>query len=341
MAWHGHVHLLDPTGCGLGLAVGLVGHGHAVRYRGPREWNCEAGETHRMCGELARRFTGEPACESELGDCDLLVIVDVFADMLDALAHRLNAHAPMRPGDPLQSTSNPLVYPGRLRFWLEVAQRAPRVAVVDMSDAGGPHEVASELLPQAALFARECARDARGPWRPFPFLYNNVLLWLEHLRPETEWWVPGGQRRFVSDWAFCGTIDHVRYGDRRRRALARAVQRWPRLRGALATQIPFVDVLRVLQATKFGLDLPGAGELCFRVHESLALGTPVLRPEPGSVALAEGLERVVVADPYAWEGNDAQAVRSIYARSYGPGAAAAVLLAGAGAQAHGEWAAHG
>ncbi|MEO6595262.1 MAG: hypothetical protein ABIP94_10965 [Planctomycetota bacterium] len=149
--------------------------------------------------------------------------------------------------------------------------------MIDMSDKGAPREIGFEALPNATLFARECAVGDAGPWRPFPFLYNHVLLWLEHLRPAYEWFVPANQRRFVSDWAFCGTIEHPRYGDRRRLALVQAVQRWSQLRGAIATQIPFVDVLRMLQATQFGLDLPGAGELCFRLHESLALGTPVLR----------------------------------------------------------------
>ncbi len=322
------IHLFDPSGCGLGLAIGLVQLGHTVVHRGPSAWNEAIGETNRLCRELAQHWCGTAAVNAaDAADCDLLVIVDVFADLLHALVHGIGALAPFDPTRPFADTRNPTVYPERLRFWSELTARVPRVVVVDMSDASAFREVGFEALPHATLLARECAGRGHDRWQPFPFLYNNVMLWVELMRPECEWWFPTSRRRRKWDWVFCGTIEHRRYEGRRQAALERVGQQWPCLRGHVVTQVPFVEVLGILQSARFGLDLPGAGEVCFRVHECLALGTPVLRPEPGRVCLAAGLASVVVGDPSELQGLDAEAVRSVYRASYAPRAAATAMLA--------------
>ncbi|MEO6595261.1 MAG: hypothetical protein ABIP94_10960 [Planctomycetota bacterium] len=118
------IHFFDPTGSGLGLAIGLVELGHAVVHRGPCSWNSsEAGDTDRMCRDLVQRYLGAIGDgpgpnESDTGtdECDLVVVVDTFADMLHALTQGVGVNAPMRGDDPLQQTLNPLVYPERLRF---------------------------------------------------------------------------------------------------------------------------------------------------------------------------------------------------------------------------------
>jgi hypothetical protein len=315
----------DPTGSGLGLAIGLVELGHAVTYRGTRGGGGSAdAPTARLQRDLVRRCFGAGDA-NEHADGDLLVAVDTFADFLHALENGIGAGAPMDPHDAFAATHNPLVYPERLRRWLDLASRAPRLCVVDLSDAGAPREVAFEALPQATLLFRE--QSARGgPWQPFPYLYNNVLLAVEHLHAEHEWWRPSARRSASVDWTFCGTLHHPRYGDRRLRALATANRRWPTLRGHVAIGAPFVEVLHLLQSTRYCLDLPGAGELCFRLHEALALGTPLLRLGPGRVELPAGLAGVVTCDPERLAPADAETVRDVYRGHYAPRAAAAALL---------------
>ena len=74
-------------------------------------------------------------------------------------------------------------------------------------------------------------------------------------------------------------------------------------------------------------DLPGAGELCFRMHECLALGVPVLQPEPFTIAVPPGLEQVVSDEPELLERLDPEAVRAVYLDCCSPRAAAQMLLA--------------
>jgi hypothetical protein len=198
--------------------------------------------------------------------------------------------------------------------------------VLDASDQRHTRARAFEQLPHAVLLAREVTRGENGRWRPFPYLYNNVLLWLERQRPAREWWVPEKARQRQWDWAFCGTLDHPRYGERRRRALAEVAERWPGLRSAVRTSVSFVEVLEVLQGARMGLDLPGTGDLCFRLHECLALGTPVLRPDPAAIEMAPGLAPVLAPDPAELTGLTADEVREIYAQYYAPAAAANRVL---------------
>ncbi len=230
--------------------------------------------------------------------------------------------------DPLQDDAGALVYPHRLRYWLERAQAADRVAVVDMSDHAGPREVAFEALPNARLFAREAPAQAGGRWRPLPFLYNAVVLWLEYTRPPREWWFLPERRRHDWDCAFCGTVDHPRYGGARRRVLETLDGLWPGSRGIVQSGIPFAEVMGLWQAARCGVDLPGQGALCFRLHECLAVGTPLWRPVPSRVALPDGLLPVVFADPRDLPAADPDEVRAVYLEHYAPRAAAERLLDG-------------
>ncbi len=312
-------------GSGLGLGLGLVQLGHEVRYRGPETWPGEPpGELAEQRRQLIEHhFAGEARC----GDGDeLLVVCGSFADELQGIHLHVQFDQRYSLEAPLRVTVNPLVYPARLQLALSWASAAPRVVVVDGSDSRAMREPVFEQLPHATLLAREVGRTEQTAWRPFPFLYNPVLLWLEMLRPEQEWLVPAERRTPQWDWAFCGTVDHPRYGDRRRRGLAEVQQGWPGGRGLVTTTASFGDVLRVLQSVRCGLDLPGAGEICFRLHEYLALGVPVLRPSPFGVVLPAGVQRAIVAAPEQLPGLDVDAVRAIYRAHYAPRAAAATLL---------------
>lgn len=320
------IAVLDISGGGLGLGLGLVQLGHEVRYLGPEAWPGDPqGELDEQRRQLIEHhFAGEARCDD--GD-ELLVVYGSFADELRAMHLQLYFDQRYCPEAPLRPTLNPLVYPARLQLALTWASAAPRVVVVDGSDARALREPVFEQLPNTTLLAREVGRTEQTAWRPFPFLYNPVLLWLETLRPEQEWLVPAERRAPQWDWGFCGTVDHPRYGDRRRRGIAEVQQCWPGGRGVVATTASFGDVLRVLQSVRCGLDLPGAGEICFRLHEYLALGVPVLRPSPFGVVLPVGVHRAIVAGPEQLAGLDVDAVRAIYRARYAPRAAAATLLA--------------
>ncbi len=323
------VEVVDPGGGGLALAIGLAQLGHDVVHRGPTSWaTAGAGSLSRFSFDLQRRFL-RPA-SAPCGTPDLLVLIDGFGDYLRALRDRVDLR-PCAAGDPLRDGAGTLIYPDRLRWFCERATAARDVAIVDVSDDGGEREVAFEALAHAVLFARECAAAGDGPWRPWPFLHNHTLLWLELLRARDEWWTEPGARRVEHDWAFCGTVDHPRYRGRRRDALAELQRRWPARRGVVLTAAPFVDVLRTLQSVRFGVDLPGDGELCFRLHECLALGTPVVRPLPARIAVPRGLDGVLARDPELLQPWPADTVRAVYDASYSPRAAAATFLAGVAA----------
>ncbi len=323
-----HVSFVDCAGSGLGVAIGLVELGHRVDYVGPEPWPDQAiGEVDRVTGELIVHFFGRRALAPDL-DAELLVLQDGVADWLHALTHRDYVDSRHDPGHPMRPTCNPLIYPIRLAHWVEWCERASRTCVVDCSDRSAPREPALSMLPRVSLLTRELPRAEASAWRPLPFLYNPVLLWFEKLRPRREWRqaLPTPPEH---DWVFCGTVDHPRYGNDRRRRIAEVRARWPRLFGRVATHVSFLDVLALLQSSRLCLDLPGAGELCFRLHESLALGVPVLRPWPYSIAMAAGVESAIVDDADAREIPSPEAVRAIYERSYAPHVAAAVLLAAA------------
>lgn len=320
------IEVVDPGGGGLGLAIGLAQLGHEVVHRGPTSWAAAASDSWARCSrELQQHFLRAPGPDCEP---DLLVLVDVFAD----LWWSLRSGAAMPPVaahvDPLRDDLGPLVYPARLAWYLERLHTARAAAVVDMSDRGDEREVAFEAFGQAVLFAREEPAAGSGAWRPFPFLFNQALLWLELVRPRREWWIEPAARRYEHDWVFCGSVDHPRYGGRRRDALAALPTRWPARHGLVQSSAPFVDVLRLLQSARFGIDLPGAGELCFRLHECLALGTPVVRPLPTRIALPRGLDGVVAADPTGLRIVEPLAVREAQVAHYSPRAAASWLLAG-------------
>lgn len=309
------IDIWDPSGCGLGLGLGLRHLGHRVVFAGPQFWWDNGAD--RLLRDL-HAFAFEPARTGhDPGDSDLLIIVEVFADRRSVLGN-----------DPPPAAL--AEYQARIRGWLDFAARARRVVILDVSDRRTGREPAFESIPGATLLARECDLQERGPWRAFPFLYNNLLLFAETMAKGGSWFVPLAERRPRWDWVFAGTVEHPRYGDRRLRALAHLQMQWPELTGQLVHRVPFVDVLRDLQAARVGVDLPGAGELCFRLHEYLALGIPIYRPEPFPVRIASGLGAVVRTDPVAAMAIGAEQVQDVYRRYYAPRAAAEWLLASIG-----------
>jgi len=321
------VEVVDPSGHGLGLAIGLLELGHQVRYVPARDAGGEPGQMERMRRELvAQMFAGGDPFD---GDAELLVLVDVFADYLHCLDEGVGVLGTAEVRDPLQADAGILVYPKRLQWFCERAQREGQVAVVDMSDHRHPRELAFEAMPGVTRFAREQVAADGGRWQPFPFLFNTAMLWLEYTRPKQQWWID--VRPAAWDWAFCGTVDHERYGGERRAQLERLAARWPQLRGLVIGQQSFQDVLGALQSVRFGLDLPGVGELCFRLHECLALGVPVWRPDSGEVSLPDGLSDLVFADPSQAPAIEPAEVRAAYLRHYSPMAAATCLLDGCAA----------
>lgn len=318
------IEVVDPGGNGVGLAIGLLELGHRVRYVPAREGTV-VGRMERMRLELVDRMFG--GGDAFAGEPELLVLVDVFADHLHCLEQRAGDVGTAEPRDPLQADAGVLIYPKRLEYFCERALRAENVAVVDLSDRGGPREPAFEGMPHVRRFAREVGDgDERGRWQPFPFLFNTTMLWLEYTCPQEQWWVENRSQSW--DWGFCGTIDHERYGGYRRRRIEELAARWPHLRGAVLVRRPFLDVLGALQSVRFGLDLRGAGELCFRMHECLALGVPVWRPDAGRVQLPGGLSDLVFTDPQEAPQMSPAEVRAGYLCHYGPMAAARWLLDG-------------
>lgn len=316
----------DPAATGLGVAIGLVELGHRVTYHGPEPWPDEdPGLIARLRAELAARFFGAPG---RVEEPDLLVVWDGIADALHARRTGQNADARFDPARPLRDTTHPAVGPLRLALWRELAHGSGRTVVVDCSDrrAPGLAEVFASW-PRTTCCAREVAAgDRDGAVRPLPFLYNPALLWLEKMRPRDEWVRP--RRSPELDWAFCGTLQHARYGGARRRLLDEVRARWPALRGATRERCSFLEVLDTLQSARLGLDLPGGGELCFRVHECLALALPILRPWPFEIAMAPGLDRAVVADPAHAPAREE--VQRVYEECYQSRVAAEVLLARTG-----------
>ncbi|MEZ6038562.1 MAG: hypothetical protein R3F29_13860 [Planctomycetota bacterium] len=324
------IEVVDPFEHGLGLALGLVELGHQVRYvdGGARSM---PGEVARMRRELVERVLGGRHDDAR-GDAELTIVVGVFADQLASLQHARRhggvAASQLCDLGELIEHGGPRSYPVQLQRAAELLERCGAACVVDMSDAVGPREALFEALPGVQLFARERAVDEDSPWQPFPFLFNSVVLWLERMTATADWLQSQRQRRW--DWVFCGTVGSARYGARRSAAIARIAQQHPQLAGAVFGDIGFAQVLAVLQSARFGLDLPGVGDLCFRLHECLAVGTPLWRPFAGRVQLPDGIAQLVFAQPDEAPDCSAEAVRAIAAEYYSPMAAARWLLERAG-----------
>lgn len=325
--------MLDPAGTGLGVALGLVELGHRVEYTPAEDWPDATGDwVAPMTAELVRRCLGGPVPAGPRA-ADLLVLWDGFADGLEALARRLHLHAPYDPARPLRRSINPLAYPGRLACHLAAMQAADRVVVVDCSDSSGPREIAFERRADAVLLAREVpVVEAGGPWRPFPFLYHPVLLWLEWLQPRQGWLLPAARRTHRYDWVFCGSVHHPRYGDRRQRLLAEVAARWPGRSGLVPPPTtPFDQVLALLQSAGSCLDLPGAGEICYRMHEALCLDVPLLRPWHFTVAVDPVVAEACLREPPR-RAPEPGRNRELYLTRYAPRIAASRLLQAARTQ---------
>lgn len=326
------VHLVDPSGQALGLALGLAEAGHRVDYARPEHWqHGKPGELASAIEQVAAHRCGPPATFEPLPAADLLVVVDCFADRLaDLVAGRLNDPNP--PRSPWAFTFDSRTYPSRLAACLELAVQAPRVVVVDSSDRATPREVAFEGLPHAVLLAREVPVGIASRWRPLPFLYNQALLVLERSAELAAWWSHPEHRRKSHDWAFYGTVDHRRYGGRRATALAAVREAWPDLSGDIACGMTFHQTMQRMQSSRCVLDLPGAGRLCFRLHEALAFGIPVFAPrvpgteDPPEIVLPAGVAAVRVADPYAATAMPWEQVQGVYRAAYATEVAAACLL---------------
>lgn len=316
----------DPTGCAFGAAIGLVELGHEVVFAGPPEWRSpSAGEMSRLLCALADRMFGAGCRDVDAAACDLVVVADVFGDFLAGLAPYLE-----RGRTGALPPEWVLLYPDRLHRAIELSTSGSAPVVIDYSDAREHRESVFETIAGATLLARECGRDDTGPWRPFPYLFHGGVLWMQRMRQRHDWWIPPARRRRVLDWTFCGTVDHPRYAGRRVTAIAEVRDRWPGLRGDVCERASFAGVVGRLQAARTCLDLPGAGELCFRLHEALTLGVPVWKPVPYRVHVPPGLEDVLGPDPYALRGLEPHAVSAIADACCSPRAAAAALLAAAG-----------
>lgn len=317
------IEVVDPYRQGLGLAIGLVELGHDVRYVvGP----CEGGFTGslaQMQTDLVEHVLGGVTSEAS-GDADLGVLVGVFADVL----HELGTGFEVSRASGSHWAEGPRAYPNVLRRFVDLAARYPRTVVADMSDRSAPREVLFETLSNVVCLAREHDGDDAATWRPLPFLHSTLMLWLERCVPERDWLFPAGRAR-QWDWVFCGTLDHPRYEGRRRTAIEQVAARWPMLSGAVFGDIDVERVLAVLQAARCGLDLPGAGRLCFRMHECLLLGIPVWRPFESLDGLPEPLRDVVCTDPTIASRIDRELVRDTYRVHYSPVASARALLASA------------
>ncbi|MCC6670442.1 MAG: hypothetical protein IT458_05230 [Planctomycetes bacterium] len=330
-----YVSILDLNGFLLGVALGLRELGHRVAYHSGDEGLAADHTVTRMRRDLvAQRLGPQPGGPDP--DADLLVVCDAFADQLRAAAAGLHDAAPFDPAHPLRPSLNPCVRGARAAVLGELLARARGAAVVvDGSDACAPRPAAFDAIPGLVRLAREVEADAApGGWLPFPFLYHPVVLWMEYLRPRSEWFVPLPVRLRRWEWVFCGTLSHPRYGGRRAAAVRAMEQRFPRARGLVMPEGCTYDrVLAALQSTGSGLDLPGAGELCFRLHEYLALAVPIVRLEPFSHVVPEGLQRLLRATPEPELLPTPEDVLATYAGSYAPRFAARVLLRAAGAGA--------
>jgi len=281
--------------------------GHEVRYVATQPSAEDSMASMRR--ELVDHMFGSASPSAD--GADLLILVDVFGDRL------YHQHAAGGAGAE--------DYRERLQRYRQRAAAAERTLVLDMSDRRQFREVVFEELPNVQMFARESLGDHTERWRPFPFLYNLPMLWLEYLQPETSWLVREGRSK-EWDWVFCGTIQHPRYEHRRELAIDLLARRWPDLRGLVISHESYQDVLGALQSARAGLDLPGLGEVCFRLHECLALGTPVWRPFANEVALPPGLGDVIVKDPKDLRITEVDDVRDLYQQHYAPRASATWLL---------------
>jgi len=325
------IGVLDLNGFALGPAIGLRDLGHVVDYV-PAEPAAEGSRTDELKRELLLGVFGRERGTLDPG-ADLLVLSDSFADQLWALEQGIQLQAPLDPARPLAESINPLAHDLRLPLFRELAGRARRLAVLDGSDRPAPRSVQVERLAGAALLAREVPlAEAERAWRPYPFLYNMLMLVVERCRPREHWFLPFERRRYLWDWFFGGTIDHPRYGGKRAAWIEELRRAWPAARGRLVQDgSGFKGILAQAQASLWGLDLPGNGELCFRLHEYLALGIPFLRPLPWGIVVAPEVASVCRPEPDPRGRPSGGSVLAVYEQAYCPRAAAQALLAAVGA----------
>ncbi len=319
------VSVIDLSGFALGLSIGLKELGHQVDYY-PGE---DPGKRKNLLDELklelvravfGTRTTVDPGS-------DLVIICDSFTDFKWALEKGIQMDAPYDPADPFVPSINPLVYRERLKRLLELGERAGTLAVIDGSDKVYPREEAFLDLGNARLFAREVPiESAGGRWIPFPYIYNFVILLLERTRQREQWFIPFERRRYKWDWVFCGTVGHARYQGKRVRLLEEVKARWPGARFHVPREgTPFVEILEILQSSLWGLDLPGGGELCFRMHEYLSLGIPILRPWPWTRMTIPEMAEITGPDPFGPRPPGGRILK-IYEECFAPKAAAERLL---------------
>ena len=286
------ISFIDLCGFGLGPAIGLKELGYDVHYFGGESFEKSRNLLSKYKDELIVSVFGKESPPDP--KADLLVVCDSFSDFKWALEEKIQLDAPWDPNNPFVRTINPLVYEKRLDKILSLCNSANAVCVIDGSDKIEPRENAFFSLNNALLLAREVPKgDANSKWIPFPYIYNFLILLLERTRERSSWFIPFEKRRYVWDWVFCGTINHPRYNNRRKILVEEVKRKWPRARFHILKEgSPFTNVLEVIQASLWGLDLPGGGELCFRLHEYLALGVPIFRPWPWSRVVVPEVEGI-------------------------------------------------
>lgn len=313
------ISILDATQTLIGPAIALVQAGFEVRYFAPDiRARTTPGYRQAMLDRYLRGGDPEPCFEA-----DRVVYAESFSDGWWALLGGHQLDAPVQAGDPLAASIHPLQMELRLDALRPGLEACRDLVVVDMSDLAEPLHPGFLALPGAKLKREVLPAMLALGIAPFPFLYNPFLLSFDFAIGLDGCRVPPGPP--VWDGWFCGTIDHPRYGGSRQAALEVLVARHPEAHfGIFGGNIDTYENLRQVQRARTMLHPPGRGTLCFRTHEALRFGLPMLCAELPAVVLPAPLRRCFVRD-LADELPSRAEVLDLYARHYAPDAAARAL----------------
>ena len=253
-----------------------------------------------------------------------IIYSESFSDAWWALQEGQQTDAPIVIEDPFAASIHPLQVDLRLEQLQPRLETVDDLVVVDMSDLAVPLHPKFLELPGTKL-KREIAPSAATELgiTPYPFLYNPVLLTLDYA-----WGLdactPDARTPLRDGW-FCGTIGHARYGGRRKSALQAIVARHPGARFAIHDgDVPTLENLREVQRSRTVLHPPGRGTICFRTHEALRFGVPMLVEQRPQIALPELLQASFITELTDAEEASAAAVRC-YQECYSPEAAGRLL----------------
>jgi hypothetical protein len=121
-------------------------------------------------------------------------------------------------------------------------------------------------LPGRVFLKRETAQNQSARWKPFSYLHSFFLLGT--LSAIT---LPQATDRYDYDLIWMGSLHSER-------------NHWLEAARATGTlkelHVGFFPYLLALSHTRAGLYLPGRGWICYRLHELLALGVPLVYVEP-------------------------------------------------------------